>query len=224
MSGSRENILRRLRDSRETGAAVGRDFTVIEDLQWSGDEAVARFTGLMRAVNTEVHETTREAHETTREAWPAKLAELCVAKQVMRLALAADTPVGQAARSVLLDTSVETVAYSRDIEDWREELFFQVDAGLSTAAGGIVETGSLFLQTGPDEPRLLSLVPPIHFVVLSRADFANTLLEMLRRHDLAAGMPTNVLLISGPSKTADIEQTLVYGVHGPRQLVVLLTD
>jgi len=217
MSRSRENILRRLRDSRETGAAVGRDFTVIEDLQWSGDEAVARFTGLMRAVNTEVHETTREA-------WPAKLAELCAAKQVMRLALAADTPVGQAARSVLLDTSVETVAYSRDIEDWREELFFQVDAGLSTAAGGIVETGSLFLLTGPDEPRLLSLVPPIHFVVLSRADFANTLLEMLRRHGLAAGMPTNVLLISGPSKTADIEQTLVYGVHGPRQLVVLLTD
>jgi len=217
MSRSRENILRRLRDSRETGAAVGRDFTVIEDLQWSGDEAVARFTGLMRAVNTEVHETTREA-------WPAKLAELCAAKQVTRLALAADTPVGQAARSVLLDTSVETVAYSRDIEDWREELFFQVDAGLSTAAGGIVETGSLFLLTGPDEPRLLSLVPPIHFVVLSRADFANTLLEMLRRHGLAAGMPTNVLLISGPSKTADIEQTLVYGVHGPRQLVVLLTD
>ena len=72
--------------------------------------------------------------------------------------------------------------------------------------------------------RVLSLVPPVHFVVLSRADFANTLLEMLRRHDLAAGMPTNVLMISGPSKTSDIEQTLVYGVHGPKELVVLLTE
>ncbi|HEY5720295.1 MAG TPA: LUD domain-containing protein, partial [Gammaproteobacteria bacterium] len=60
--------------------------------------------------------------------------------------------------------------------------------------------------------------------VLSRADFADTLLEILRRHGLAAGMPTNVLLISGPSKTADIEQTLVYGVHGPKQLIVLLTE
>ncbi len=60
--------------------------------------------------------------------------------------------------------------------------------------------------------------------MLSRADFANTLLEMLRRHGLAAGMPTNVVLVSGPSKTSDIEQTLVYGVHGPKELIVLLTD
>ncbi len=217
MSTARENILRRLRDSRETGAPVARDFAVIEGLHWSEAERTERFCRLMRAVNTEVHETTREA-------WPAMLAELCAAKQVKRLALAAETPVGQAARAALLDTPIESVAYSREAEAWREELFFQIDAGLSTAAGGIVETGSLFMLTGPDEPRLLSLVPPVHFVVLSRADFADTLLEMLRRHDLAAGMPTNVLMISGPSKTADIEQTLVYGVHGPKQLVVLLTE
>ncbi len=217
MSTARENILRRLRDSRETGVPVPRDFAVIEERRWTQDEAVARFTELMRAVNTEVHETTRDA-------WPAKLVELCTAKQVARLCVAGDTPVGKAARAALLETPIETVAYNRDFEAWRDELFFQVDAGLSTAAGGIVETGSLFLITGPDEPRQLSLAPPIHFVVLSRADFANTLLEMLRRHGLAAGMPTNVLLISGPSKTSDIEQTLVYGVHGPKQLVVLLTD
>ncbi|HEY5789924.1 MAG TPA: lactate utilization protein C [Gammaproteobacteria bacterium] len=217
MSSARDNILRRLRDSRETGTPVARDFAVIEAQRWSAAERVERFCRLMRAVNTEIHESTRAE-------WPAKLAELCAARQVSRLALAAATPVGRAARAALLDTPVETVAYGREIEAWREELFFQVDAGLSTAAGGIAETGSLFLLTGPDEPRLLSLVPPIHFVVLSRADFADTLLEMLRRHRLAAGMPTNVLLISGPSKTADIEQTLVYGVHGPKQLIVLLTE
>jgi len=217
MNTARDNILRRLRDSRDTGAPVARDFTVIEEKRWDAAAAVERFCRLMRAVNTEIHETTRAD-------WPAKLAELCAAKQVARLALAAATPVGQAARTALLDTPVETVAYSRDVEAWREELFFQVDAGLSTAAGAIAETGSLFLLTGPDEPRLLSLVPPVHFVVLSRADFADTLLGMLRRHALSSGMPTNVLLISGPSKTADIEQTLVYGVHGPKQLVVLLTE
>ncbi|WP_278366532.1 LUD domain-containing protein, partial [Marinobacter salarius] len=40
----------------------------------------------------------------------------------------------------------------------------------------------------------------------------------------AAGMPTNALLVSGPSKTADIEQTLAYGVHGPKELIVLVIE
>jgi len=71
-------------------------------------------------------------------------------------------------------------------------------------------------------PRLLSLVPPIHFVLLDATEICSTFHELLRKQAWAVGMPTNALLISGPSKSADIEQTLTYGVHGPKELIVLL--
>ena len=67
-------------------------------------------------------------------------------------------------------------------------------------------------------------VPPLHLAVLYASTIHNTFLEAMTRECWSQAMPTNALLISGPSKTADIEQTLVYGVHGPKQLVLFLID
>ena len=51
-----------------------------------------------------------------------------------------------------------------------------------------------------------------------------TLIDAMRAENWSAGLPTNALLISSPSKTADIQQTLAYGAHGPKELVVLLRE
>jgi L-lactate dehydrogenase complex protein LldG len=72
------------------------------------------------------------------------------------------------------------------------------------------------------EPRLLSLVPPVHFVLLDTATIHADLHAAVVAEDWMAGLPANALLISGPSKTADIQQTLAYGAHGPRELIVIL--
>ncbi|HKC24706.1 MAG TPA: lactate utilization protein, partial [Thermoanaerobaculia bacterium] len=80
----------------------------------------------------------------------------------------------------------------------------------------------LVLRPTPEEPRLLSLVPPIHIVLLDACRIWNTFSEALDELGWAKGMPPNALLVSGPSKTADIEQTLAYGVHGPKRLVVVV--
>jgi len=55
-------------------------------------------------------------------------------------------------------------------------------------------------------------------------DIADNLSGLIRAQGWAERMPTNVVLVSGPSKTADIEQTLAYGVHGPKELIVLVVE
>ena len=97
-----------------------------------------------------------------------------------------------------------------------------VDAGFTTTLGGIAETGTLVLWPNADEPRLMSLLPPIHVALVQESAVTDSLAELIRVQDWAARMPTNAVLISGPSKTADIEQTLAYGVHGPKELIVLV--
>ena len=103
-------------------------------------------------------------------------------------------------------------------------LFKTVDAGLTLTQGGIAETGTLVLKSGDESPRLLSLVPPVHIAILNASKVVDTLMSLMVKENWAAGLPTNIILISSPSKTADIQQTLAYGAHGPKQLVVVLVE
>ena len=70
--------------------------------------------------------------------------------------------------------------------------------------------------------QIVSLVPHLHIAILRADRLYDTLRQAMIAQNWLDGMPTNALLISGPSKTSDIEQTLAYGVHGPRRLVVLI--
>jgi L-lactate dehydrogenase complex protein LldG len=124
-------------------------------------------------------------------------------------------------RQLTPETMPELVDYNQPIEE-SKDLMFGVDAGIITTRGGIPETSSRILWTTPDKPVLMLLISPIHLAVLHADTIFNTFWEAVNTEQWNSGMPTNALLISGPSKTADIEQTLVYGVHGCKELVVLL--
>ncbi|MCG6658914.1 lactate utilization protein [Halomonas campisalis] len=213
---ARDAILKRLRE-RSDGplSAPECDFAVVTNRGWNQQERLERFERLIGSVHGEVIHTARTA-------WGDALAEVLHAKGVRRLALGRDHPVAAEARKMLSAGSVDLVDADRDIEAWQREQFDSVDAGLTSTRGAIAETGSLWLWPTPDEPRLISLVPPLHIAVLDADTLEDTFFDVVERHGWADGMPTNALLISGPSKTADIEQTLAYGVHGPRELVVLV--
>lgn len=93
-------------------------------------------------------------------------------------------------------------------------------AGLTGAIAGVAETGSLVVASGSGRPLTASLLPPLHIAVLN----AN---EMLPNLEQALALPAlqkaaAAVLISGPSRTADIEMTLTIGVHGPGELLVIL--
>ncbi|UYG07505.1 LutC/YkgG family protein [Halomonas sp. M4R1S46] len=213
---AREAILKRLRERTDGPLeAPESDFAVMTGRGWTAQERLERFERWIGSVHGEVIHTSRDG-------WTEALAGVLRDKGVRRLALGREHPVAAAAREALAGGDVELVAADRDIETWQREQFESVDAGLTSTGGGIAETGSLWLWPTPDEPRLLSLVPPIHIAVLDAESLEDTLHDVMARHDWAAGMPANALLVSGPSKTADIEQTLAYGVHGPRELVVLV--
>jgi len=122
-------------------------------------------------------------------------------------------------------TGLPLQRYEQAIEHWKTELFDRIDAGLTTARAGIADTGTLVLRPGPHEPRTLSLVPPLHVAVLRASDLYASLPAAIAAQDLATtGMPTNLVLVTGPSKTADIQQVLAFGAHGPKALVIVLVN
>jgi hypothetical protein len=97
-------------------------------------------------------------------------------------------------------------------------------AGVSLAWRGIAENGSLVLLSGPDHPTSLNFLPDHHLVILLEKDLVAHLesawVDLRKRGP--AGWPRTVNVITGPSRTADIELTIQLGAHGPRRLHVLL--
>jgi len=96
---------------------------------------------------------------------------------------------------------------------------------VSHAFGAVAESGTLMLVSGPDNPTTLNFLPDTHVVVVDAKDVAGdyeTLWRKLREKFGAGAMPRTVNLITGPSRSADIEQTLILGAHGPRRLHVIV--
>lgn len=100
------------------------------------------------------------------------------------------------------------------------EANFTADVGITGVTGAVAETGSFFLTSGGPRRRLASLAVPCHIAIVRAEQIVPDLL------DWGAGMngplPAGSVLVSGPSKTADIELTLVIGVHGPRHEHVIV--
>ncbi len=97
--------------------------------------------------------------------------------------------------------------------------------GLSHADAGVAETGTVVLTSGPDNPTTINFLPDHHIVVVDASTVAGdyeTVWADLRRRFGAGVMPRTVNLVTGPSRSADIEETLLLGAHGPRSLHILV--
>jgi L-lactate dehydrogenase complex protein LldG len=100
----------------------------------------------------------------------------------------------------------------------------QADLGLTGAEYAVAASGTLVMVAAPGRPRAFSLLPPLHIALIRTAQILPDLAALTRqlRQDYPGRQPSGVALISGPSRTADIEQTLTVGVHGPGELHILL--
>ncbi|WP_176050336.1 lactate utilization protein C [Burkholderia sp. BCC1644] len=160
----------------------------------------------------------------TADTWPAQLAARLADAGVRRLLLDPARAESAALARTLPDT-VAPVPFDRPIDAWKAELFDTIDAGFTVARSGIAATGTVVLAPDAGTPRTVSLVPPLHVALVHANTLHADLHAAVHAERWHAGMPTNLVLVSGPSKTSDIQQTLAYGAHGPRRLwVVIVTD
>ena len=100
-----------------------------------------------------------------------------------------------------------------------------VAVGITGASAGLADTGSIIVTSGPGRPRSASLVPPVYLAFLPVPRIYPDLPAWMARQgaDLLPGT-ANLVIITGPSRTADIELTLIIGVHGPGEIHVILID
>lgn len=224
MNPSREQMLRRIREAVLEGNRAGGSAPTIPErgsvgYQGAGGDPVARFREEFTAAGGRLHVV----------ADPAGAAEIVLdlvrARSVHRVllghgdlldALALVEPLRAAGCEIL---KVGTAA----AED--RDALFQAEMGLSGVDYLIAETGSVVLASRPDQPRSLSLLPPLHIAVAERRQFLPDLFDLFAASGAGAeDLPACWSIITGPSKTGDIELRLVTGVHGPGEVHVILID
>ena len=93
-------------------------------------------------------------------------------------------------------------------------------ATVSEALYALADPGSVVLAASPEEPRTKSLLPEIHLTIVSEDRVLSGLDELFAK--VGSALPSSLAIISGPSRSADIEQVLVLGVHGPREEHVVI--
>lgn len=129
--------------------------------------------------------------------------------------------------SILLDSSIN-IKSVRELavgEDYKKELA-ATEVGISYADYLVAKTGSAILIANNDEPRLLSLLPEASIIISEATNLVSDLSEavkLLKDRNLFVGSNC-ITIISGPSRTADIEKVLVTGVHGPKKLYVIIVE
>jgi L-lactate dehydrogenase complex protein LldG len=99
------------------------------------------------------------------------------------------------------------------------------DVSLSHAVAGVAETGTLVLTSGADNPTTLNFLPENHIVLIDAQDIAGSYEDVWQKLRSVHGereMPRTVNMVTGPSRTGDIEQRIELGAHGPRRLHIII--
>ena len=211
MNKSREIILERLKNNTNETSHTKVDITK-KTYDWSKEEIISKLSENLQSAKAETYLLSdAELIDWLNEELPKRdinniLMGSSIAKQI----------------SKDINNEIEVLKYDDPYESWSEKLFNETDASITTTIGAIAQSGSIVLHPTPEEPRLMSLVPDIHIALVYEDTIYETFEQIITNQYWVKNMPTNALLISGPSKTADIEQVLAYGVHGPKELIVLI--
>ncbi|QEY27064.1 LutC/YkgG family protein [Neisseria zalophi] len=214
---ARENILSKLRQAAATPMPEPDTDAYYRELSphWDNEtERLKHWAKAMRSVKTEIHWVRPDN-------WTDVLVQVAAEKGLRNILLPIQTAHGEQAAAALGFADMEFKVFDREIEHWKDEFFNEIDAGFTDVRCGIAHTGTLMLWPSEKQPRSQSLVPPVHICLFDTSKMYDDFYSAMQGENMADNMPTNLVLVSGPSKTADIQLTLAFGAHGPRDMVVL---
>ena len=149
---------------------------------------------------------------TEKKALTDHLIKLCLNKKLLQLVVADDLQLKALGviEAIQNHPQLNLMSWRRRSDAWFPAAF-SADASIAAATYALAENGALVLTTGPSQPRLLQLAPPVHFCLVTADRLQADLLDLLQPQNLTSSFN----LVAGPSKTSDIEMKLVTGVHGP---------
>lgn len=121
-------------------------------------------------------------------------------------------------KQMLADSGINFISHDQQLN--------QADAGITLCECLIARTGSVFVSSAQMAGRRLTVYPPVHILIAYTSQILPDIEDGLRfiKTKYSGQFPSMLSLVSGPSRTADIEKTLVLGAHGPKELIVILVD
>lgn len=216
MSTAKDNILQRLRAAKHKPST--QTLPSWQPPYFEKEERLLQFKKSLIMAHAEIIETTEET-------WVQALINIATSKHLTQWLYSSDTLSGLAFNRAVESQACEIklTPYNQPVETFKDQLFHTIEASFTDVKAGIAETGTLVIIPDQPEPRLMSLVPPVHVALFRESTLLNNFSELIEQENWAKkGLPSNALLVSGPSKTADIQQTLAYGAHGPKELIILI--
>jgi L-lactate dehydrogenase complex protein LldG len=190
------------------------------------NDLVACFTREAAEVGAQIHRTPSGNEATER------IADICASKGVGEVALSgAELFTELNLSSALAACGLSTFGTSEPSGSEHEELIARLancEAGVTAADFAIAETGTIVLSSEEQNALLVSLLPPVHIAVLRSSQIMASLGEVISKlHEERMGRIDacrSVSFITGPSRTSDVELVLSIGVHGPKELYVIILE
>lgn len=172
---------------------------------------------LVDVFETVATDQSARVHRTAATVPPSRVLRRIINDHGVQRAVATEEPIAQATASVLAGLGV-------DVRAAEPAEAAGADLGVTECRAAIAATGSVVLDVDANRSRSASLLPPVHLCILDACALVGSPGEVLRPLSRASRLPSSLVLVSGPSRTGDIEQLMTLGVHGPVAVHVVVTN
>lgn len=214
---SRDSILQAVREATRTNPIQSVKPTHFDTMIYDRENLLSVYTQYQKANMAHLITTTKDSlvnsiNEIIKE---CDIKELLCAKNI------ANMP-----DSFMQSLQTQTMLYDTSVDSMRDKLF-SIEASILHAQVGVANLGIVGLGTNECNPRLASLVVKTCIILLHKDSIVSNLFsafKILKTSGQDSGLPTNIVFLAGPSRTADIELQTVFGVHGPQNVYVVLYE